>query len=238
MTKNILILDDEQEIADLVELFLLNENYRVYKYYEPAAALDCLRRHAIDLVVLDIMMPDMDGLSLCRTIRRSHTFPVIMLTAKVSDTDKITGLTVGADDYLTKPFSPPELVARVKAQLRRSTTYNKSVTDDASIIDFNGLLIDKRMHKCQFNGRPLHLTPTEFAILALLCEQRGCVISSESIFSHIWGEKYFENSNNSVMVHIRHLREKMGEQPGKPKWIKTVWGVGYTIEKDLSPAET
>ena len=193
------------------------------------AALRCVQETELDLAILDVMMPGMDGFALCRKIREKYNFPVIMLTAKVEDIDKITGLTIGADDYVTKPFNPLELVARVKAQLRRSTRYNGAVVDSLDVIDFSGLVINRRTHECTLNERPLSLTPIEFDILWMLCENRGQVISSERLFEEVWGEKYL-NSNNTVMVHIRHLREKMGEQVGKPRFIKTVWGVGYKIE--------
>ena len=226
---NILVVDDEKEIADLVELYLRNENYHVYKFYDSREALRCVQEVELDLAVLDVMMPYLDGFSLCRKIRESHHFPVIMLTAKMDDTDKITGLTIGADDYVTKPFSPLELVARVKAQLRRSTKYNGARADPRDEFDFSGLVINRRTHACTFNEKPLSLTPIEFDILWLLCENRGQVISSERIFEEVWQEKYL-NSNNTVMVHIRHLREKMGEPVGKPRFIQTVWGVGYKID--------
>ncbi len=226
---NILVVDDEKEIADLVELYLKSENYTVYKFYDSMAALRCVQETELDLAIFDVMMPGMDGFALCRKIREKYNFPVIMLTAKVEDIDKITGLTIGADDYVTKPFNPLELVARVKAQLRRSTRYNGAVVDSRDVIDFSGLVINRRTHECTLNERPLSLTPIEFDILWMLCENRGQVISSERLFEEVWGEKYL-NSNNTVMVHIRHLREKMGEQVGKPRFIKTVWGVGYKIE--------
>ncbi|MGI5855400.1 MAG: VanR-ABDEGLN family response regulator transcription factor [Candidatus Merdivicinus sp.] len=226
---NILVVDDEKEIADLVELYLCNENYTVYKFYDSRDALRCIREVELDLAILDVMMPVMDGFTLCRKIRESYNFPVIMLTAKVEDMDKITGLTIGADDYVTKPFNPLELVARVKAQLRRSTRYNGAQADSRDVIDFSGLVINRRTHECTLNEKPLLLTPIEFDILWMLCENRGQVISSERLFEEVWGEKYL-NSNNTVMVHIRHLREKMNEPVGKPRFIKTVWGVGYKID--------
>jgi two-component system response regulator VanR len=230
MGTNILILDDEKEIADLVELYLNNENYNVFKFYEPNEALECLERVPLDLAILDVMLPGTDGFAICRKIREKHTFPVIMLTAKVEDMDKITGLTIGADDYITKPFNPLELVARVKAQLRRYMKYG--VINDKpsnSIIDFRGLVINRETHECSLYDKPLGLTPTEFSILWLLCENRGKVMSSSELFEKVWGEKYLD-SNNTVMVHIRRLREKMGEQSRHPRFIKTVWGVGYKID--------
>lgn len=228
MSVTILVVDDEREIADLVELYLKNESYHVEKFYSGQEALACIRRTKIDLAVLDVMLPDVDGFTLCCKIREKDTFPIIMLTAKVEDMDKIAGLTIGADDYMTKPFNPLELVARVKAQLRRVNRYNEKVVNQ-DIIDFKGLVINRTTHECLLNEQPLLLTPTEFSILWLLCENRGQVISSEKLFETVWGEKYL-NNNNTVMVHIRHLREKMKEPVGTPKFIKTVWGVGYKIE--------
>jgi two-component system response regulator VanR len=227
---NILVVDDEKEIADLIELYLKNENYHVFKYYTAQEALACIEQENVDLAVLDIMMPDIDGFTILRKIRETLNFPVIMLTAKEEEIDKINGFSLGADDYITKPFRPLELVARVKAQLRRFTLYNQGSKQHEDIIDFAGLVINKNTRQVFLNERPISLTPTEFAILWYLCANRGTVISSEQLFQEIWGEKYF-SSNNTVMVHIRHLREKMKDSAENPKYIKTVWGVGYTIEK-------
>jgi len=178
------------------------------------------------------MLPDIDGFSICRKIRENYRFPIIMLTAKEEEIDKITGLALGADDYVTKPFRPLELVARVKAQLRRFTRYNSSEPSrEDKVIAFAGLVLNKDTHECTLNERPLSLTPTEFSILWVLASNRGRVVSSEELFREVWGEKYFSNSNNTVMVHIRHLREKMHDNAEHPKYIKTVWGVGYKIEK-------
>ncbi len=231
MSTNILVVDDEKEIADLVELYLRNENYNIYKFYSPIEALKSIDEIKYDLAVLDVMMPVMDGFKLCQKIREKYNFPVIMLTAKVEEMDKITGLTLGADDYITKPFSPLEMVARVKAQLRRFTRYNEGIQQSNDILEVSSLIMNKATHECSLNEQPLVLTPTEFSILWILCENRGQVISSEKLFQEVWGEKYFSGSNNTVMVHIRHLREKMKEPEGNPKFIKTVWGVGYKIEK-------
>ena len=176
------------------------------------------------------MLPDMDGFTLCRKIREKHLFPIIMLTARVEDMDKITGLTLGADDYITKPFNPLELIARVKTQLRRYTRYNVNESPAASEeISVRGLRISKTGHKCFLNEKELSLTPLEFSILLYLCEHRGKVVSSEELFAAVWGEAYLD-SNNTVMTHIARLREKMQEPARKPKYVKTVWGVGYTIE--------
>lgn len=230
----VLVVEDEKEIADLVELYLRNDGYEVMKFYDGASALSALEYRLPDAAVLDVMLPDIDGFALCAEIRKKHNFPVLMLTAKVEDMDKITGLTIGADDYITKPFNPMELLARVKAQLRRARRYNQAGEERegaAREYDFLGLVINADTHKCTLYGKPLQLTPIEFAILWHLCENRGRVVSSEALFEAVWGEKYMD-SNNTVMAHIARLREKMGEPPRKPKFIKTVWGVGYQIEND------
>ena len=231
MQETILVVDDEREIAELVEVYLRNENYRVFKCYTAGEALDCVAREPISLALLDVMLPDMDGFALCQRIREGHLFPIIMLTARGEDMDKIMGLTLGADDYITKPFNPLEMVARVKTQLRRYTRYNAPDRPAASSdeCDIRGLHISRASHKCTLNGRELTLTPLEFDILWHLCQHRGSVVSSEALFEAVWGEKYLDN-NNTVMAHIARLREKMGEPARRPKYIKTVWGVGYTIE--------
>lgn len=231
MNDNILLVDDEREIADLVEVYLRNENYKVFKCYNASDALACVESAPLSLAVLDVMLPDMDGFTLCQRIREKHLFPIIMLTAKVEDMDKIMGLTLGADDYITKPFNPLELVARVKTQLRRYTRYNapETAVPERAEYDFSGLYICQDSHKCTLYGEELPLTPIEFNILWYLCEHHGKVVSSEELFEAVWGEKYLDN-NNTVMAHIARLREKMHEPNRKPKFIKTVWGVGYTIE--------
>lgn len=230
MRANILIVDDERPIADLVEICLKNENYNVYKFYTGQEALACIQSTPLDLAILDVMLPDTDGFAICRKIREKYFFPVIMLTAKVEDMDKIMGLTLGADDYITKPFNPLELSARVKTQLRRYKSYNQQgMPTEITEFDFNGLVINKETHKCSLFGKPLHLTPIEFSILWYLCEHKGRVVSSEELFETVWGEKYLDN-NNTVMAHVARLREKLQEPPRRPRLIKTVWGVGYTIE--------
>ena len=231
MNAEILVVDDEAAIADLVEVYLKSEGYTVHKFYNATDALACVERQHLDLAILDVMLPDMDGFTLCQRIREGHLFPIIMLTAKVEDMDKIMGLTLGADDYITKPFNPLELVARVKTQLRRYTRYNTAPApqQEAEEYDFRGLQISRATHKCVLFGEELPLTPLEFSILWYLCQHRGQVVSSEELFESVWGEKYMD-SNNTVMSHIARLREKMHEPSRKPKFIKTVWGVGYTIE--------
>lgn len=231
MREQILIVDDEQEIADLVTLYLENENFKVFKCYTAGTALECIKNEKLDLAILDIMLPDMNGFQICQKIRQEHNYPVIMLTAKGEEIDKITGLTLGADDYITKPFLPLELVARVKAQLRRYKRYNTGTeTEEDNEIVHSGLVLNIKTHECTLNEKPLMLTPTEFSILRILLQQKGNVVNSEELFHQIWGDEYFYKNNNTITVHIRHLREKMGDSFEKPKYIKTVWGVGYKIE--------
>ncbi|CQR57832.1 VanR-ABDEGLN family response regulator transcription factor [Paenibacillus riograndensis] len=231
MVENILVVDDEQAITDLIEIYLKNENYKVTKFYNAQDALKYIESARVDLAILDIMLPDMNGFALCRRIRENYHFPVIMLTAKDEETDKITGLTMGADDYMTKPFRPLEMVARVKAQLRRYKKYQTMPTPDEAVISYSGLVMDVNTHECWLNGQPLSLTPTEFSILRVLCENKGKVISSEQLFHAVWGNEYYNKNNNTITVHIRHLREKMNDSVDQPKWIRTIWGVGYKIEK-------
>ena len=241
MNEKILIVDDEKEIADLIEVYLKNDGYTVYKFYNGIDVLNFIEKEEVDLAILDVMLPDIDGFKLCQKIREKYFYPVIMLTAKVEDNDKIMGLTLGADDYITKPFNPLEVVARVKTQLRRYMRYNqagrnvdsadgsKEYKKNIDEYDINGLIINKDNHKCTMYGEEIMLTPIEFSVLWYLCEHRGKVIPSEELFENVWGEKFIDN-NNTVMAHIGRLREKLKEPAKKPKFIKTVWGVGYTIE--------
>ena len=233
MTDKIMVVDDEHEIADLIEVYLKNENYEVFKFYSSKDALACVEDIKLDLAILDIMMPEMDGITLCQKIRDNHTFPIIMLTAKDSETDKITGLTFGADDYITKPFQPLELVARLKAQLRRYKRYNTVQTEEkeSDVISHSDILLNIKTHECYLNEEPITLTPTEFTILQILLENEGNVISAEDLFHRIWKDEYYSKSNNTITVHIRHLREKLNDSVDQPKYIKTIWGVGYKIEK-------
>ena len=212
-----------------MEVYLQSEGFTIHKCGSGTAALEVVRSVPLDLAILDVMLPDISGFTLCSEIRKEHHFPVLMLTAKVEDSDKITGLTIGADDYITKPFNPLELIARVKAQLRRYTRYNETDKSAGEVIDFNGLVINRSTHECWLYDQPLVLTPIEFDILWMLCENRGQVISAEKLFESVWKEKYLDR-NNTVMVHIRRLREKMGEPSRNPRFIKTVWGVGYKID--------
>lgn len=267
MSEKILVIDDERDIANLLEVYLQNENYIVYKYYCAKDAMPCIENEDIDLAILDVMLPDMDGFSLCQLIREKYTYPIIMLTAKIKETDKITGLTLGADDYVTKPFLPLELVARVKAQLRRYERYgartdqpaenmsfdgniientsangsydaadgtyasNHAGTESDDTIICRGILLKKCAHECYLDGDEISLTPTEFTILQALCEAKGRVLSAEELFHIIWKDEYYSKSNNTITVHIRHLREKLKDTGERPKYIKTIWGVGYKIER-------
>ena len=226
---NVLVVDDEKEIADLIEIYLKNEGFNVYKYYAGDEIMDVLKNVNIDLAILDVMMPGIDGFLLCTKIRKKYNFPIIFVTAKIEDIDKINGLTIGADDYVTKPFKPLELLARVKAQLRRYKKYDKNESDD--VIDYKGISINKSTYQCFLDGEEIKLTKTEFLILYHLLNNIGKVIKTEDLFYMVWNEKYFEKDNNTVMVHIRHLREKLNDVKKNPKYIKTVWGVGYKIEK-------
>lgn len=227
----ILVCDDDKEIVEAIDIYLTQEGYQVLKAYDGEEALKMLKAQKVDLLVIDVMMPRLDGIRATLKIREENNMPIIILSAKSEDADKILGLNVGADDYVTKPFNPLEIVARVKAQMRRLTQYHEiTVLKNEEVIDIAGLSINYQTHQCFLNNQPISLTPTEFSILWYLCQNRGCVVSSEQLFQAVWKDKYFKNENNTVMVHIRRLREKLHEPPGKPKLIKTVWGVGYKIE--------
>lgn len=229
---NILIIEDEKEIAELVELYLKSANFNTFKAHTGRDGLNLVRDEKIDLAIIDLMLPDMDGFQICSDIRENHNFPIIMLTAKNRDIDKIEGLSIGADDYMTKPFKPLELVARVKAQLRRFKTYNgpSEVESDGKYL-IKGLILDTNEHTVYLDEEELNLTPIEFQILELLVKNKNSVVKSDDLFRQVWKEKYYSNANNTIMVHVRHIREKMKDSTEKPKYIKTVWGVGYKIEE-------
>ena len=233
MDTRILVVDDEKTITDLVGIYLRNEGYRVTLAYTGADAAREILTNEFDLAVLDIMLPDIDGFELLRTIRAEHTYPVIMLTARDSQGDKIEGLSLGADDYVVKPFRPLELVARVKAQLRRYMSYGTrgQAEEDSAIISFNGLVINRDARQVTVDERPVRLTPLEYSILLYLAENRGRVVPVGDLFRAVWDEEFMSSSNNTVMVHIRHLREKIGDDAQNPRFIKNIWGVGYTIEE-------
>ena len=229
---NILVVDDEKEIAELVEIYLVSDGYKGFKAYNAEEGLQILSQEEIHLVLLDVMMPGMNGLEMCRKIRESSNIPVIMLSAKSEDLDKIVGLTGGADDYVTKPFNPLELTARVKSQLRRYTQLNPNAGPNYvnNEIHIRNMLINKDNHKVLIDDEDIKLTPIEFDILFLLASHPGKVFSTDEIFEKVWNEKVYE-ANNTVMVHIRRLRGKMKEDQREDKIITTVWGVGYKIEK-------
>ena len=230
---NILVVDDEQETADLVEIYLVSDGYKVFKASNAQDGLDILDKEDIHLCLLDIMMPGMNGLEMCKKIRETNNIPIIMLSAKSTDLDKILGLGTGADDYVVKPFNPLELTARVKSQLRRYTQLNPNSNVHETVkneISIRGLTINKDNHKVTVYDEEVKLTPIEFDILYLLASNPGKVFSTDEIFEKVWNEKVYE-ANNTVMVHIRRLRGKMKEDERQDKIITTVWGVGYKIEK-------
>lgn len=228
----ILVVDDEHDIADLLEVYLQNENYIVYKFYSAKDALTCIEQEELDLAILDIMLPDISGFSLCQKIREIHTYPIIMLTAKDEETDKITGLTLGADDYVTKPFRPLELIARVKAQLRRYKKYSPTPIEERKtnvLLTYDKLQLNTQTYECLLDGENVALTPTEFSILRILLEHKGTVVTVEDLFCSVWKDEYYSKNSSTITVHIRHLREKLQDTAEKPKYIKTIWGVGYKI---------
>ncbi|EMT52044.1 MULTISPECIES: response regulator transcription factor [Brevibacillus] len=225
----ILVVDDEEEIRNLIAIYLQNEGYRVLKAADGVEALEMLRREEVQLLILDVMMPRMDGIQACLKIREQQHLPIIMLSAKSQDMDKIYGLSTGADDYMTKPFNPLELIARVKSQLRRYLKLNQVSALREDELEIGDLLINTATRGVKVSGRDVKLTPTEFAILELLARHPGVVFSTEHIYERVWKES-FGQSDNTVMVHIRKLREKIEEDTRKPRYIKTVWGVGYKIE--------
>ena len=230
---NILVVDDEHESADLVEIYLVSDGYKVFKASNAQDGLDILDKEDIHLCLLDIMMPGMNGLEMCKKIRETNNIPIIMLSAKSTDLDKILGLGTGADDYVVKPFNPLELTARVKSQLRRYTQLNPNSNVHETVkneISIRGLTINKDNHKVTVYDEEVKLTPIEFDILYLLASNPGKVFSTDEIFEKVWNEKVYE-ANNTVMVHIRRLRGKMKEDERQDKIITTVWGVGYKIEK-------
>lgn len=227
----ILVVDDEPEIADLLELYLVSDGFQVVKVYDAEEGLQVMEQEKIDLVLLDIMMPKIDGLEMCRRIRENNNVPIIMVSAKTQELDKIVGLTTGADDYVTKPFNPLELMARVKSQLRRYRELNPAKEKEAQTneIRLKNMMINKETHQVFVDGESIKLTPIEFDILCLLATHPGRVFSTDEIFEKVWNEKVYE-ANNTVMVHIRRLRGKMKDDSRTDKIITTVWGVGYKIE--------
>jgi DNA-binding response OmpR family regulator len=227
LIQSVLVIDDEPEIRDILHIFLTNDGFHVWEAEDGLLGLEILQKEHVDLVILDVMMPGLDGIQTCLKIRKSYDIPIIMLSAKSEDMDKIVGLTTGADDYLSKPFNPLELLARVKSQLRRiKMTGAPAKEKEISIED---LVIHIARHQVLLSGKEISLTPLEFGILELLATHRGQVFSVEKIYEAIWKDPAM-NSDNTVMVHVRNLREKLKDSPRESKYIKTVWGVGYKIE--------
>lgn len=230
--KVILVVDDDKDIRNMIKIYLQNDSYSVVLAKDGMEALRVLEDTKVDLVVLDIMMPGMDGMETCMKIRENHNMPIIFLSAKVEDMDKIMGLSAGGDDYLTKPFNPMELTARVKANIRRVDIFDKIENDgqEEDIITLDDLIINIDTHQVFCKDEEIHLTKTEFDILKLLASNRGIVFSIEKIYNKVWKDEFFV-TDNTVTVHIRKLREKLKDDYKKPKYIKTIWGVGYKIEK-------
>ncbi|MDS1003985.1 MULTISPECIES: response regulator transcription factor [Clostridium] len=227
--EKILIVEDDTDISNILQLYLEGASYEILKAENGAEAMKQLVKQP-DLVILDLMLPDIDGLSICKSIRKKYYYPIIMITAKNADQDKILGLSYGADDYITKPFNPLEVVARVKAQLRRYKKYGENITDTESIY-YKALTLNQKSKQVSINGKEIKLTPTEFKILEVLLKKKGEVLSGEELFNFIWEDEYYSKSTNTITVHVRNLREKMGDSFEKPEYVKTVWGVGYIIEE-------
>ena len=227
---NILICDDERDIVSALKIYLSTEDYTLFEAYTGREALDIVRKHEIHLILMDIMMPEMDGVTATAKLREEYNIPIILLTAKSEDTDKVLGLNVGADDYITKPFNPLELVARVKSQLRRYVTFSGSFGERDDVLQCDGLVINNTTKEVLVDGEPVRLTPIEYKILPLLMQNQGRVFSIDEIYEKVWNEPSF-NAENTVAVHIRHIREKIEINPKEPRYLKVVWGVGYKIEK-------
>ena len=226
---NILVCDDDQAIVDAIGIYLENEGYQVFKAFNGKEAIDIIEEKMIHLIIMDIMMPQMDGITATMKIRKEHSIPLIMLSAKSEDYDKILGLNIGADDYITKPFNPLELIARVKSQLRRYTTLGGMETK-SHVYQSGGLLIDDESKTVTVDGDEVHLTPVQYKILTLLIANAGRVFSIEDIYEKVWNEAAFQ-PENTVAVHIRKIREKIEINPKEPKYLKVVWGIGYKVEK-------
>ncbi|KHD37667.1 DeoR faimly transcriptional regulator [Clostridium acetobutylicum] len=231
-SRTVLVVDDEKEIRDLIGIYLNNEGFNVIKAENGVEALEILKDTEVQLVLLDIMMPKMDGITTCMKIREDKNTPIIMLSAKGEDMDKILGLTTGADDYISKPFNPLELIARVKSQIRRYTKLNSTYESNSANIEVGEININTDTHEVKIGDRTVSLTKREFDILVLLSRNKGVVFSTEKIYESVWHEEFYD-CHNTVMVHIRKIREKIEKNPRKPEYIKTVWGVGYKIEKNI-----
>lgn len=228
---NILVCDDDKEIVDAIDIYLSQEGYHILKAYDGLQAIEIMKKEEVHLILLDIMMPNLDGIRATRKIRETSSVPIIMLSAKSEDVDKILGLNIGADDYITKPFNPLELIARVKSQLRRYTQLGNLATEEKEAVYVcGGLVVNDDLKTVTVDGEPVKLTPIEYNILVLLIKNQGKVFSVEQIYENIWNEEAI-GADNTVAVHIRHIREKIEINPREPRYLKVVWGIGYTIEK-------
>lgn len=229
--KNILIVDDDKEIVKAIEIYLERKTYKIFKAYDGNEALQQIKKNNINLIILDIMMPNKDGIETLKEIRKEQNIPVILLSAKSEDIDKIHGLNIGADDYITKPFNPEELIARVNALIRRYTNFENEENENKNknIIKNGGLIIDNDLKKVTIDEKEIKLTPTEYNILKFLTENKGKVYSIEEIYQNVWKDDYFA-SDNVIAVHIRHIREKIEINPKEPRYLKVIWGVGYKVE--------
>lgn len=227
---NILVCDDDKEIVDAIEIYLQQEGYQVYKAYDGVQAMEAIKKYNIHLLIMDIMMPKLDGIRATLKIREFSSVPIVFLSAKSEDTDKILGLNVGADDYITKPFNPLELLARVKSNLRRYTKLGSLNVENNELFQTGGLCINDETKEVTVDGESVKLTPIEYNILLLLVKNQGKVFSIDQIYENIWNEEAI-GADNTVAVHIRHIREKIEINPKEPRYLKVVWGVGYKIEK-------
>lgn len=228
---NILVCDDDKEIVDAIDIYLSQEGYHILKAYDGLQAIEIMKKEEVHLILLDIMMPNLDGIRATRKIRETSSVPIIMLSAKSEDADKILGLNIGADDYITKPFNPLELIARVKSQLRRYTQLGNLATEEKEAVYVcGGLVVNDDLKTVTVDGEPVKLTPIEYNILVLLIKNQGKVFSIEQIYENIWNEEAI-GADNTVAVHIRHIREKIEINPREPRYLKVVWGIGYKIEK-------
>lgn len=227
---NILICDDDKDIVDAIKIYLSQEGYNILTAYNGIEALEDIKNNTVHLLIIDIMMPKMDGIHATLKIRETNSMPIIFLSAKSEDTDKILGLNIGADDYITKPFNPLELIARVKSALRRYTQLGNLNVENNSVFKTGGLEVNDETKEVTVDGEGVKLTPIEYNILLLLLKNQGKVFSNDQIYESIWNEDAF-GADNTVAVHIRHIREKIEINPKEPKYLKVVWGVGYKIEK-------
>lgn len=228
---NILVCDDDKEIVDAIDIYLSQEGYHILKAYDGLQAIEIMKKEEVHLILLDIMMPNLDGIRATRKIRETSSVPIIMLSAKSEEVDKILGLNIGADDYITKPFNPLELIARVKSQLRRYTQLGNLATEEKEAVYVcGGLVVNDDLKTVTVDGEPVKLTPIEYNILVLLIKNQGKVFSIEQIYENIWNEEAI-GADNTVAVHIRHIREKIEINPREPRYLKVVWGIGYKIEK-------